>query len=403
VGPREVPHLQFNLCCKPCRVRQGDGAQHVKIKGRRRSPQWQERRTAKEETMTDETMPVEIVQNDALASIERAQVDVQISTARKYPRTLSKVKERMLSFATLDEETASSCFYTLPARRGGDDKPIQGPSVRMAEIALASYQHVKAGSRIISDDGKFLTAQAVVHDLENNVAVSIEVRRRVTSKSGARYSDDMIAVTGNAACSIALRNAVFRVVPRALITPVYEAAKRVAVGDVKSLTSKRAQIIARLKQMGAKDAAILAAVGADKIEDIDLARLEVLIGLGTAIKDGEITLETAFPGAAPKEEGKPIFKDEPKAAPAAQEQPAAATTTPQPTNPAGDPTGTPQERLAAVVTQGGFTLQQFSEWAIAIGFHTTSIAEWSEVSDQVANRILRSPTGLISQLKGVAK
>jgi cell division septation protein DedD len=350
--------------------------------------------------MTEE---LEVVQNDAIASIERAQVDVQISTARKYPRTLSKVKERMLSFATLDEETASSCFYTLPARRGGDDKPIQGPSVRMAEIALASYQHVKAGSRIISDDGKFLTAQAVVHDLENNVAVSIEVRRRVTSKSGARYSDDMIAVTGNAACSIALRNAVFRVVPRALITPVYEAAKRVAIGDVKSLTSKRSQIIARLKQMGAKDAAILAAVGADKIEDIDLARLEVLIGLGTAIKDGEITLETAFPGASPKEEGKPIFKDEPKPAPAAPEQPAAAPTTPQPPNPAGDPTGTPQERLAAVVTQGGFTLQQFSEWAIAIGFHTAAIAEWSEVSDQVANRILRSPTGLITQLKGMAK
>jgi hypothetical protein len=356
----------------------------------------------RERKMT-ENNDLEIVAPDAIGSIERAQIDVQISTARRFPRTLSKVKERMLSFATLDEETASSCFYTLPARRGGDDKPIQGPSVRMAEIALASYQHVKAGSRIISDDGKFLTAQAVVHDLENNVAVSIEVRRRVTSKSGARYSDDMIAVTGNAACSIALRNAVFRVVPRALITPVYEAAKRVAVGDVKSLTSKRAQIIARLKQMGAKDAAILAAVGADKIEDIDLARLEVLIGLGTAIKDGEITLETAFPGASPKEEGKPIFKDEPKAAPAAQEQPAAATTTPQPTNPAGDPTGTPQERLAAVVTQGGFTLQQFSEWAIAIGFHTAAIAEWSEVSDQVANRILRSPTGLITQLKGMAK
>jgi hypothetical protein len=308
----------------------------------------------------------------------------------------------MLSFATLDEETASSCFYTLPARRGGDDKPIQGPSVRMAEIALASYQHVKAGSRIIADDGKFIVAQAVVHDLENNVSVSIEVRRRVTSKSGARYSDDMIAVTGNAACSIALRNAVFRVVPRALITPVYEAAKRVAVGDVKSLTTKRAQIIARLKQMGAKDAAILAAVGAEKTEDIDLAKLEVLIGLGTAIKDGEITLETAFPGASPKE-GKPIFKDELKPAPAAPEQPAAAPTTPEPTNPAGDPAGTPQDRLAAIVTQGGFTLEQFSEWCIAIGFHTVAITAWSEVTDQVANRILRSPSGLITQLKGVAK
>lgn len=350
--------------------------------------------------MTEE---LEVVQNDAIASIERAQVDVQIATARKYPRTLSKVKERMLSFATLDEETASSCFYTLPARRGGDDKPIQGPSVRMAEIALASYQHVKAGSRIISDDGKFLTAQAVVHDLENNVAVSIEVRRRVTSKSGSRYSDDMIAVTGNAACSIALRNAVFRVVPRALITPVYEAAKRVAVGDVKSLTTKRAQIIARLKQMGAKDAAILAAVGADKIEDIDLAKLEVLIGLGTAIKDGEITLETAFPGAAPKEEGKPIFKDEPKPVPAASEQPATAPTAPEPTNSAADPAETPQERLGALVTGAGHTIAAFNAWAVETGFIQANVGTWSEVPEAVASRCLKGSRGLIAQLKGVAK
>ena len=351
--------------------------------------------------MIEETQPVEVVANDALASIERAQVDVQIATARKYPRTLSKVKERMLSFATLDEETASSCFYTLPARRGGDDKPIQGPSVRMAEIALASYQHIKAGSRIINDDGKFLTAQAVVHDLENNVAVSIEVRRRVTGKSGNRFSDDMIAVTGNAACSIALRNAVFRVVPRALITPVYEAAKRVAVGDVKSLTSKRAQIIGRLKQMGAKEAAILAAVGAEKIEDIDLAKLEVLIGLGTAIKDGETTLENAFPGAAPQGEGKPIFKDEPKAVPAAPEQPTAAPPSPEPV--AAEPAGTPQERLAALVTGAGFTLDTFNRWCIDTGFLQADVGTWAEVPEVLANRCLRGAKGLVGQLKEVAK
>jgi hypothetical protein len=351
--------------------------------------------------MIEETQPVEVVANDALASIERAQVDVQIATARKYPRTLSKVKERMLSFATLDEETASSCFYTLPARRGGDDKPIQGPSIRMAEIALASYQHIKAGSRIINDDGKFLTAQAVVHDLENNVAVSIEVRRRVTNKSGQRFGDDMIAVTGNAACSIALRNAVFRVVPRALITPVYEAAKRVAVGDVKSLTSKRAQIIGRLKQMGAKEASILAAVGAEKIEDIDLAKLEVLIGLGTAIKDGETTLETAFPGAAPATDGKPIFKEEPKAVPAAPEQPVAAPAAPEPV--AVEPAGTAQERLAAVVTDAGFTLDTFNRWCIDTGFLQAEVGTWAEVPEALAARCLKGAKGLVAQLKEVAK
>lgn len=249
----------------------------------------------------------EIVVGGALEALERAQVDIQVATARKWPRTLSKVKERMLTFATLDEETAASCFYTLPARRGGDGKVLQGPSVRMAEIALAAYQHVKAGSRIIADDGKFIVAQAVVHDLENNVAVSIEVRRRVTNKDGKRYSDDMIAVTGNAACSIALRNAVFRVVPRALITPVYEAAKRVAVGDVKSLKAKRAAVVEKLTKMGASIEDILATVEASKVEDIDQPRLEILIGLGTAIKDGETTLEAAFAPAQKEEVARPLF------------------------------------------------------------------------------------------------
>lgn len=258
-----------------------------------------------------EIIEPEVLSVSAVEAQERAQVDIQIATARKYPRTLSKVKERMLSFATLDEETAASCFYTLPARRGGDGQPLQGPSVRMAEIALASYQHVKAGSRIINDDGKFITAQAVVHDLENNVAVSIEVRRRVTTKDGKRYGDDMLAVTGNAACSIALRNAVFRVVPRALITPVYEAAKRVAVGEVKSLTAKRASVVDKLRKMGASLENILAAVDAEKLEDIDQTKLETLIGLGTAIKDGETTLEAAFPSKQSEEAPRPLFRNVP--------------------------------------------------------------------------------------------
>ena len=118
------------------------------------------KKVAGRESKMTEQNDLEIVAPDAISSIERAQIDVQISTARRFPRTLSDVKQRMLSFATLDEETAASCFFTLPARKGGDGRPIQGPSVRLAEIALGAYQHIKAGSRIISDDGKFITAQA---------------------------------------------------------------------------------------------------------------------------------------------------------------------------------------------------------------------------------------------------
>jgi len=245
------------------------------------------------------TAPLEVVQPTAIESLTKAEVDMQIATARKWPRQLSLVKQRMLSFATLDQETASGCFYTLPARKGGDGKPLQGPSVRLAEIAINSFQHIRAGSRVINDDGKFITAQGVVHDLENNVCVSIEVKRRVTNKDGHRYSDDMIATTGNAACSIALRNAAFRVIPLALVKPVYEAAKRLAIGDGKSLVQRRSACLEHFAKMGVTADRVCAAVGVRSPEDITLEHLETLIGFATAIKDGDTTVDEVFTTQAP--------------------------------------------------------------------------------------------------------
>jgi len=245
--------------------------------------------------MTTETHDTEIITDtSALGQIERAQIDMQIATARRYPRQLSLVKQRMLSFATLDEETAAGCFYTLPGRKGGDGKPLQGPSVRLAEIALSCYQHLRAGSRIIEDDGKFITAQGVVHDLENNVVISIEVKRRVTSKTGQRYSDDMIATTGNAACSIALRNAAFRVIPMALIKPVYDAAKKLAIGDSKSLVQRRAGSIDHFAKLGISKEKVCEVLGVRSVDDIQLDHLEILIGYATAIKDGDATVDEIF-------------------------------------------------------------------------------------------------------------
>lgn len=230
----------------------------------------------------------------ALEQMERASIDVQITTAKKYPRALGAVKQQMLQFATLDTETAAGCFFTLPARKGGDGKPIQGPSIRMAEIALSTFQNLRAGARVISDDGKMITAQGVCHDLQNNVCISVEVKRRVTTKEGRRFSDDMVVMTGNAACSIALRNAVFRVVPLALVKPIYEAAKKVAVGDAKTLVTRRADAITHFGKMGVTKDKILATLGVKTVEDIGLEHLEILIGYSNAIKDGDTSIDEVF-------------------------------------------------------------------------------------------------------------
>ncbi len=254
--------------------------------------------------MTQEPEPQEQVQTltevvapHALELIERAQIDMQIATAKKYPRDLAVVKRKMLSFATLDEETAESCFYTLKRKNDdGTQKLIQGPSVRLAEIAVACYQNLRAASRIIDNDGKTITSQGACHDLENNTYVSVETKRRITNKRGQTYSEDMQVVTGNAANSIAFRNAVFKVVPGALVKPVYEAAKQVAVGNASTLSAKREKVLKRLNAMGADNPRILLTLGRTSIDTIDLGDLEVLIGLGTAIKDGDTSVDEAFPG-----------------------------------------------------------------------------------------------------------
>ncbi len=251
-----------------------------------------------EDHQQSEETELEVVAPSALESMERAAVDVQISTAKKYPRVLSKVKANMLSFATLDMETAAGCFFTLPGRKGGDGKPIQGPSIRMAEIAISTYQNLRAGARVIGDDGKMITAQGVCHDLENNVCITVEVKRRVTTKDGRRYSDDMIVMTGNAACSIALRNATFRVVPLALVKPIYEAAKKTAIGDAKTLVSRRADAMSHFTKMGVPKERIFAALEVNGIEDIGLEQLATLIGFANAIRDKETSIDECFPDPA---------------------------------------------------------------------------------------------------------
>jgi hypothetical protein len=244
----------------------------------------------------EETKPLEgELMTSPVGLMARAEIDMQIATAKQYPRpSLSVIKKKMMDFATLDEETAESCFYSLP-REG---KTIQGPSVRLAEITVACYGNLRVACRVLGNDGRILTSQAACHDLENNVLQSVEVQRRITNKKGQTYSDDMIVVAGNAANSIARRNAVFSTIPGVLWKPVYDQARLVAVGNASTLVTKRAKMVKRLNGMEVTTDRILARLGRVAVDDITLEDLEILIGAGTAIKDSEMSVDEAFPPVA---------------------------------------------------------------------------------------------------------
>jgi hypothetical protein len=225
-----------------------------------------------------------------LSSEVRAEVDTQITTAKRFPRNLHTFKQQALAMATFDEETASGCFYAL--RR--DQKPIEGPSIRLAEIVLSAWGNIRADAKVIAVGEKDLTAEAMTWDLEKNVAIRVQVKRRITTKDGRRYSDDMIVVTGNAACAIALRNSVFKVIPNVFTKALYHAAQQAAIGDIQTLAAKRAQMIEYFGKMGVLESEVFGAVNKQHIEDIGLDELALLKGYATAIKEGDTTVEEIF-------------------------------------------------------------------------------------------------------------
>lgn len=241
------------------------------------------------------------VESGTVALINKSEIDMQVATAHKYPRSIKRFRDEALQMVTLNEAVAESCIYALP--RG--NKTIEGPSARFAEVVASAWGNCRAGARVVSDQGEFITAQGVFHDLERNVAITFEVQRRITDSKGRRYNADMIGVTGNAASSIALRNAILKGVPKAFWDDMYQAARKTVMGDVKTLANRRADALKAFVAFGITAEQIFAKLEVSGIEDIGLEHLVVLRGLISAIKEGDTTPEQAFAadGSAPPPAG----------------------------------------------------------------------------------------------------
>lgn len=243
-----------------------------------------------------------------LDTIERANVDSQIATAKQYPRDLRRAINNSVAMATMDIPTAQSCGYALP--RGG--KPITGPSVHLAKLIVSNYGNIRAEAKVVQITDKQVISRGTCWDLENNVATAFEVRRSIVGRTGQRFSDDMITVTGNAANSIAYRNAVFSVIPRAITDKVYQAAQHCITGDL----SDEDKIIARRKkcidyfkdEFGITEQEVIMLCGKKTVNQIKANEIALLLGITQSLTDGDTTVDELM---------KPYRKEETKNAIAA--------------------------------------------------------------------------------------
>lgn len=226
--------------------------------------------------------------------LQKAEIDQLITTARAFPRSMKRVQTAIMTMATLDEESAEECMYALP--RGG--KPIKGPSIRFAEILKQSFGNCRAGARVVDVDRveMFVEAEGVFHDLETNASTTARVRRRISDKNGRIFKDDMIIVTGNAACSIAMRNAILAGVPKPLWRKAYDSVQATITGDITTLSENREKALKALAAFGVKPEQIFASLGREGLEDINVEDIATLRGMYSALKNGEATVEEMFFG-----------------------------------------------------------------------------------------------------------
>lgn len=238
---------------------------------------------------------IEVKQADMLTAINRAEVDIQISTAKQYPRDLNSVLNKIATYATMDRETAEDCFYVLRRKNAaGADTVIEGLSVRMAEIIAGAWGNLRVQTRIIGNDGRTITAQAICHDLETNFAVSQEVKRSIVNRQGKTFSQDMQVVTGNAAAAIAFRNAVLKVIPKAVTKKVINEVKKVALGQSIDLETSRQNMIQYFAKLGVSQEQLFAYLGIKKQEEIDKQAVFELRATANAIREGTTTVQETF-------------------------------------------------------------------------------------------------------------
>jgi hypothetical protein len=245
---------------------------------------------------------VSIVKPDsaALEALTKSEVSMQLDAAHRWPRDTRGFVEEAVALSCYQRETAESCTFTLFRKEKDEkgawvDKPITGPSVRLAEIVAPTWGNLHIASRIIDEGPRTVTAQSIAWDLEKNLRLGVEVQRGIVTKKGDRYGDDMIRVTMMAAMSIAFRNAVFRVIPRALVNAIWEDTKAYVRGDGKDLPERRDRALAWFAKRGLPIERLLVRMGVGSIEELTDEHCDILSGLCQSLKQNIVTMDEAFP------------------------------------------------------------------------------------------------------------
>lgn len=369
---------------------------------------------------------LEVLPPTVIESLNRAEIDVAITTAKRYPRDIDNSLRNIKTLAIKNGDIAATCSYGVP--RGG--KVIVGPSVHFARIIATYWGNINALARVVDADRDNATCQGVCHDMETNYRFAIEIEWPVQpphNDTPERWKDQM-RLAKDAGTAVAFRRAVYGCLPYALFRPIWKETQLVAAGKGKSFEERKTNMFSAFKELGVNEHEVWAFRGYSGKEAITAEDLIELYALITAITDKTVTVEEVFGarGAAAVKAQIPKSKaqknkapDEPdKAKPTQAEQPKDEKQAEKEAPPVSAPAQASQEEQPApepkksnkveniLVAQikdrlasANVNEAQFLGWLRKIGCIGLSVTTLDAVAEKWLRMALSDWEGVLEQLK----
>jgi len=262
--------------------------------------------------VTSEVNQTEVMQGPGEAlvaqgmSIVRLENNTQMQVALQRPRDEAKILTSALKELDIYPSMAEEALYMKPVGKNAETGKItyaEGLSIRTAESLANRWTNSSFGCEIVAEDDFTVQLAGVFLDYENNTrhVVVGRVAKSFKKKNGqvVKRGPDQLELAVKAEQSKVLREVILRSLPAGL-KKEYESKVRTLLKGGK-IENRKQSIVARFEELGV-DLDTLEKSRGKKMEDWVHGDIVLLLGIATAMKDGELTKEAAFPEKAEEDD-----------------------------------------------------------------------------------------------------
>lgn len=236
--------------------------------------------------------------------LQRAEADAMVSLAVKRPREMKDVMRRVLGEIKLIPEFVAAYRYSIPFKGGrdGKDTRVEGLSIKAATCLARNWGNCACMVRILDyrEEGVQLTGRVLDYETGVTFESPFYVSRFAKSYGTFKKLEEnrwLQAIQSGA--SKAMRNAILKLIPEPMQIKMMNEIKRVIVKGFDPV-KKAPEILKAFAVFGVDQAQLEFYIGR-KLVAMEGPHYEDLIGLYSALKDGELTVAEAFSGGKKEE------------------------------------------------------------------------------------------------------